>query len=78
MILLTTGAFVSYPGFRTAVIGGSGQLLSDIHFFTGLAFILILPLHLWMARRSIVRTGKLWMGLKRKPAWRDCQDGGVA
>jgi cytochrome b subunit of formate dehydrogenase len=146
MILLTSGTFVAYPDFRTAVLGGHGQLLSDIHFFTGLAFVtapllalvwtrgsvtenlkkrlfgsgkvhwrrihlgvvlfsccllamtgpvmwldsvqplpvvlmdvlflihtsfawvvgLALPLHLWMARRSIVRISKQWLGLKKK------------
>jgi Ni,Fe-hydrogenase I cytochrome b subunit len=158
MILLTTGTFVAYPDFRTAVMGGHGQLLSDIHFFTGMAFVvaplmallftrgtvtenlkkrllgstkvhwrrvhlgisllsccvmavtgpviwldsvqpmsvglmdalfllhtsfawllgLLLPMHLWMARRSIVRTGKQWLGLNNKPARIARLDGSVA
>ncbi len=39
LVLLLTGALVTFPDVRTALIGGRGQLLSDIHMWIG--FILI-------------------------------------
>lgn len=39
LVLISTGTLVTFPDFRSAVIGGNGQLLSDMHMWIGFLFI---------------------------------------
>ena len=39
LILVSTGTLVTLPDFRNLVIGGHGQMLSDIHMWIGFLFI---------------------------------------
>ncbi len=55
LVLLVTGTLVTLPDLRTAVIGGQGRILSDIHLWIGLAFVLAPLMGLLYSKGSIIK-----------------------
>ncbi len=41
ILLLFTGGLVTFPDVRAALIGGWGQMLSDVHVFSGFIFVTV-------------------------------------
>ena len=70
LVLIATGALVTFPDFRDLLIGGNGQFLSDIHLWIGLIFISGPLLALWISRGSILDNLKKRVIHSRKIHWR--------
>ncbi len=70
LVLLTTGTLVALPDLRTAVIGGQGQVLSDIHLWLGLVFVSTPILALLYSKGSIAENIKKRVLSSKKIHWR--------
>lgn len=70
LVLLITGTLVSLPDLRTALIGGQGQLLSDIHLWLGLVFVSTPIIALFYSKGSIIENIKKRIFASKKIHWR--------
>ncbi len=55
VVLLTSGTLITMPDLRSFLIGGRGQVLSDIHMWTGLSFIAVPTVGLLLAGGPVLR-----------------------
>ena len=70
LVLLLTGVLVTFPDVRTVLIGGRGQLLSDIHMWTSVILIGAPIVALVMNGKEIFQNLKKRMFNAKTHTWR--------
>ena len=70
VVLLITGTLITIPDLRTALVGGYGKIMSDIHSWTGLAFVCVPLFVLIFARDSLLTNLKKRIFDAKKIHWR--------
>lgn len=70
LVLISSGTLVTLPDFRTATIGGHGQLLSAVHMWLGFIFIASPLVALLVAGKTIMENLKKRIIDAEQMSWR--------
>lgn len=70
LVLISSGTLVTLPDFRTTVIGGHGQLLSDLHMWLGFIFIAAPVVALLVAGKTILENLRKRIVDAEQMSWR--------